>query len=62
MNKIFDFFNKISGLLLFLIFLVVLMEHLHHGHFWHKGQHNHFSGRQMRGDSSPTTLDSSGKK
>ena len=35
MNKILDFFNKISGLLIFLIFVIILVGHLHHRH--HRG-------------------------
>lgn len=41
MNKMLDFFNKISGLLIFLIFLLLLIEHVHHGHFRSRGHYPH---------------------
>jgi len=34
MKKILDFFNRITGLMVFLILLIVLINHLHGHHHW----------------------------
>jgi len=62
MNKILEFFNKISGLVIFLIFLVVFMEHIHHAHFGRWGHHRNFENHPKYGDTARMKMDSAGNK
>jgi hypothetical protein len=62
MNKMLEFFNKISGLIIFLIFIVVFMEHIHHAHLGRWGHHRNFGGHPPYGDTSTMKTDTAGKK
>jgi uncharacterized membrane protein len=62
MNRVLGFFNKISGLMIFLIFLVVFMEHIHHAHHWFRSKHEHFKRSEVSTDSIHALKDSVYKK
>ncbi|HEY1870022.1 MAG TPA: hypothetical protein VGG71_03135 [Chitinophagaceae bacterium] len=57
MDKFLGFFNKISGLLVFLILVLLAVNHFHHHHSHRMGGHGH-QGR----DSVKTYTDSTGRK
>jgi hypothetical protein len=57
-----DFFNRISGLIIFLIFLIVFIGHIHHAHFGRWGHHRNFAGHPLYRDTLRTNIDSAEKK
>ncbi len=59
MNKVLDFFNKISGVMIFLILLIVFITHLQIAHFHHHGKRWHHDGRDSL--SSPVNKDTLAK-
>lgn len=51
MNKLFDFFNKIMGLIVFLIAAILLLFLFHHGHHGRNWHHSHFTNVTGNNDS-----------
>ncbi|MFI5153749.1 MAG: hypothetical protein ACHQET_10480 [Chitinophagales bacterium] len=51
MNRVFEFFNKIVGLMVFFIAIAMIFLLIHRGHHYMGWHHRHFRGHQWTKDS-----------
>jgi heme A synthase len=63
MNKIFEFFNKIMGLMIFVIIILLAVSFIHRGHHGHRWHHRHFEDSHEQKDSViKSSMDTLGRK